>query len=318
MDINKDHPLVSVCVVTYNSSNTIIETLQSILLQTYPNIELVVSDDASTDDTIDKCQKWIEKNGQRFVRTSVFTVSENKGVAANVNRALNEAHGEWIKSIAGDDLLTEDCVDIYMRYIKAHPEFEVLFARVKKFKVQDEKIKILGISPSFEDQKYFDYYNQLPSYQKYREMLENGIKVQSPTIFVKKSVFEMIKFPEEYRFMEDHPMWLRMAKNGVNIYMVPEVTVLYRIGNSLSKNVDEFFYSRLHMASQSLFFWNECRQYYIDENIEKGYNRNMKLLLKYEMIEAFTQNKVSFKNKIIRRFVFNIVNKFAHFELPNK
>ena len=55
-------PLVSICVITYNSSKTVVETLESIKNQSYSNIELVVSDDCSPDNTVELVQQWLEKN----------------------------------------------------------------------------------------------------------------------------------------------------------------------------------------------------------------------------------------------------------------
>ena len=75
-----DFPLVSVPVITYNSSKTVLETLDSIYNQTYQNLELIVSDDCSTDNTVGICREWIEAHKKRFVRTELLTVEKNTGV----------------------------------------------------------------------------------------------------------------------------------------------------------------------------------------------------------------------------------------------
>ena len=59
------NPLVSVVVITYNSCKYVRETLESAKMQTYRNIELIVTDDGSTDATVDICRKWLEANGDR-------------------------------------------------------------------------------------------------------------------------------------------------------------------------------------------------------------------------------------------------------------
>ena len=115
-------PLVSVPVITYNSAKTVIETLDSIKAQTYQNLELIVSDDCSTDNTVEVCQKWIEENKSRFVRTEVVTVEKNTGVAGNLNRAEAACRGEWIKPIAGDDVLLPNCIQDCIDYVAEHPE----------------------------------------------------------------------------------------------------------------------------------------------------------------------------------------------------
>ena len=110
-------PLVSIAVVTYNSSKTVIETLDSIRDQTYLNIELIISDDCSKDDTVEVCRKWVEQNKDRFVRADVFNVEKNTGVSANFNRADAASRGEWGKPIAGDDLLLPNAIQEYVNYI---------------------------------------------------------------------------------------------------------------------------------------------------------------------------------------------------------
>jgi alpha-1,3-rhamnosyltransferase len=57
--VKNQKPLVSVVIITYNSSKYVLETLESAKAQTYQNIELIVSDDCSTDDTVEKCREWI-------------------------------------------------------------------------------------------------------------------------------------------------------------------------------------------------------------------------------------------------------------------
>ena len=78
--------LVSVCVVTYNSAATIVDTLESIKAQTYQNLELVVSDDCSKDDTVKVCREWIAANKDRFAAATVIESEVNTGVSANCHR----------------------------------------------------------------------------------------------------------------------------------------------------------------------------------------------------------------------------------------
>ncbi|GAB1452027.1 hypothetical protein MASR2M47_20830 [Draconibacterium sp.] len=109
--MQNQNPLVSIVVITYNSSKFILDTLESAKEQTYQNLELIITDDCSTDNTIEICQNWIEKNSYRFVNTELITVEKNTGTAPNANRGLKVSKGEWIKFIAGDDFLLTNCID---------------------------------------------------------------------------------------------------------------------------------------------------------------------------------------------------------------
>jgi len=68
----------------------------------------------------------MQKNSARFVRTEVITVPQNSGIAANCNRGVNAAEGTWIKFIAGDDILTADCVDSFVDFVKLNREAKVV------------------------------------------------------------------------------------------------------------------------------------------------------------------------------------------------
>ena len=138
-EIGSKNPLVTVGVLTYNSSRTVLETLDSIKAQSYRNIELVVSDDASTDNTVELCRKWISANKDRFVRCELLTVPKNTGIPANANRRLEAARGVWIKGVAADDLLAPDCVENFINYVNEHPEAEVIFAKYQRFKKEFSK-----------------------------------------------------------------------------------------------------------------------------------------------------------------------------------
>ena len=103
--------LVSVGIITYNSEKTILETLNSAYNQTYKNIELIISDDFSQDNTVNICKEWISEHSSRFVNCFVVTSTQNTGTSANCNRLINYCSGEYLKILAGDDIFTSTCIE---------------------------------------------------------------------------------------------------------------------------------------------------------------------------------------------------------------
>ena len=93
--MKREMPLVTVGIATYNSSEFILETLESIYSQSYPNIELIISDDASSDDTMQKVKKWLATDNRRdrFTNVKLLEFKENTGVSANANRILKVSTG---------------------------------------------------------------------------------------------------------------------------------------------------------------------------------------------------------------------------------
>ena len=106
--------LISVVVLSYNSQSTIIETLDSIKAQTYKDIEIVVADDHSSDNTVAYIQKWQSDND--FSALRIVTSPENTGVTANANRGVRAAKGNAVKIIAGDDTLNVKAIETFYEY----------------------------------------------------------------------------------------------------------------------------------------------------------------------------------------------------------
>jgi glycosyltransferase involved in cell wall biosynthesis len=133
-----NNPLVSVSVVAYNSSKYIVEVLDGVYNQTYQNLELVISDDCSKDNTVELCREWIASHSDRFVRVELLEAEVNQGVCANGNRAIGACRGEWIKGIAGDDALPTDSIQEYVNYVSANPDCEICFAKLRPFGINEE------------------------------------------------------------------------------------------------------------------------------------------------------------------------------------
>ena len=124
--------LVTIGVITYNSSEFVVETLESIKAQTYKNIELIISDDASTDRTVEVCNAWVSKN-EGNINAKVISTKNNTGTAGNCNRILNNCHGEWLKIIAGDDLLMPNAIEQYVNFVRSNDNISHVVANIKCF-----------------------------------------------------------------------------------------------------------------------------------------------------------------------------------------
>lgn len=218
---------VSVAVISYNSEKTIISTLNSILEQDYScsNINLVISDDASKDSTVVVVEKWLAENKALFNSTKLIINDRNLGVSANYNMAVKSCTTEWIKLIAADDLLKEDCLSSNIGFISNLPDAQVVFSYMECFGNSTDIIphisKIGFFSLNAKEQ------NKLLRYFSFNI---------APSQFIRKSLLENVGFAnEEYRLMEDYPLWLKITGAGVRLYFNESVTVKYRIGNSISK-----------------------------------------------------------------------------------
>ena len=125
-----ESPLVSVCIPAYNNAGYIKETIDSVLRQTYRNLELVICDDKSTDNTVEVIEK-IEDT-----RIKLFKNEKNLGMSGNWNNCLKKCRGEFIKLICADDMLSEDCLKKEVRALQEHPTAVLAESDTKLFDME--------------------------------------------------------------------------------------------------------------------------------------------------------------------------------------
>jgi alpha-1,3-rhamnosyltransferase len=226
METMSKQPLVSVTVITYNSSSYIISGLESVKEQTYPNIELIVSDDCSTDNTVEVVQRWLDENGSRFVRTQLVTTDKNTGVAGNCNRARRACKGEWIKGLSGDDKFLPYTIERYVHYVNEHPEAKICFAKLHFWGENEEETN--HVREVYEKSLYPKIKSDDVKHQ-YREILKE-MYVPGPGLFIKKDLYLSVGgFDEKYPFSEEWPFTLRVLKAGNRIYFIDEELYGYQV-----------------------------------------------------------------------------------------
>ncbi len=255
-DVN--NPLVSIIVVTYNSSLFVRETLESAKRQSYNNIELIITDDASTDDTVKVCREWIANNKNRFVRVELKTVEQNTGIAKNCNRGLNMANGEWLKYIAGDDILMDDCIKDYLIFIDENKDISFITSHIQTI---DESGNSINAEEFDYDalQKYFFSKSAQKQLKTYARL---PIFLNSPAFFIRKEAINKAGgFDERFKIYEDICLIYRMNINNYRIYNLEKTTVKYRIHeNAISRSTTEEIESR-RKTEQILIFDIYRRKY---------------------------------------------------------
>ena len=110
-------PLVSMCIPAYNNEEYISDTIESILNQTYKNIELIIVDDCSKDGTLELIRSYEAKDE----RVKVYANEKNLGMAGNWNKALSLTKGEYVKLICADDRLVPTCVEREVEMFERYP-----------------------------------------------------------------------------------------------------------------------------------------------------------------------------------------------------
>lgn len=216
-------PLVTIGIISYNSHLYLREALESAKSQTYNNIELVVSDDCSTDDSIQIARDWIKQNESRFANTVLLTSDHNTGVSGNCQRALEVSHGEWCIFIAYDDILHPNAISSYLQFISRSKDTQIVQGRTANF------------SHSIEDSHYFKFPFQNVYFRdsitaKEQFNIQSKVFVGSgPGFFFNPNVLRQVGgFDLRFPLQEDHALFIKLAKAGFKMYLNNELTIFKR------------------------------------------------------------------------------------------
>ena len=194
--------LVSVVIPTYNREKELEVSVKSVLHQTYDNLEVIVIDDCSTDNTEEMLSK-INDGRVTYIRNE-----QNMGPAVSRNRGARLAKGEFIAFHDSDDEWYPDKLSKQMKVFAKHPDYSLVYCAYK-YSYPDREIQIPGIDT---DKKLLS--------GKMFESLLNENKIGTPTIVVRKDAFfEVDGFDEELRSLEDWEFAIRISENHLIGYV---------------------------------------------------------------------------------------------------
>lgn len=294
------NPLVSIIVVSYNASKTIIETLESIKSQTYSPLELIIGEDHSTDDTALKCEKWLAENNSRFVNSILIVNEENKGVSANLNIGIKSSSGEWIKTL-GDDVLMHNAIEKNVRFVTTN-KCDIVVSKIQSF--VDKTKELLNIAPAA------DYLFPASNHDQYIAFIKNKLNCPSPTWFFKRELYNRLGgYDERFRFSDDIPFAYKILESGCFFSYLPEVTVYYRIKTTSLSNSKS-----LTGKQKQLFFESRSLVYQELQAPALRKNRLYGTLIRKNMLYFLYKKKIHSRDDSLARYfygaLFTLVRMF--------
>ena len=294
------NPLVSVIVITYNSSKYILDGLKSLEDQTYDNIEVIISDDCSTDNTVEICKEWINNSRNKFKRIQLIEASQNTGVAGNLNRGIMASKGDWIKTLSGDDQFLSTSIERYVHYVINNPNVNICFA---KFKFTGEENTSFKLTKAIYEKIFYRRIN-LPPKKQYIENLKQ-MSIPGPGLFYSRKLYDNIKgYDEEYQFCEEDPFTLKVFDSGEYVHFINEKLYIYRIDdNSLGRKDNHHTALTRHLRDRIRFFYD----------IRK--DRLKKEHLYFNIFEEELQCKRYFAN-LSKNILYKVVLKIATYFSP--
>lgn len=210
-------PLVSIITPSYNQGKFIRDTIESVLSQDYPNIEYIVMDGGSTDETVEILKEY----GDRIIWKS----EKDKGQADAVNKGIELAKGQIIGWLNSDDTYLEGAVGKAVSYLITHPDTDMVYG-------EGYYTDITGkITERYLTERY-----------DYRRLAQQCIICQPTAFFTKDIVQKAGMLEEQHQLSMDYELWMRIAGNGKIAYL-PEYLAtsrMYEDNKTLSRRKEVF------------------------------------------------------------------------------
>lgn len=207
---------VSIITVVWNNKETIKDAIESVLNQTYLNIEYIVVDGASNDGTVE-----IIKNYENKI--SKFISEKDKGIYDGLNKGIDLATGDIVAFLHSDDLYENDTIieDIAKEFSKDNSLDGIYGDLIYTYKDDTSKVLRYWKSKDF-----------------HKDLLSQGWMPAHPTLFLKKDIYNKFgKFDLDFKIAADYDFMLRVLKNNIKVKYLPKVLYKMRVGGESNKSI---------------------------------------------------------------------------------
>jgi glycosyltransferase involved in cell wall biosynthesis len=218
-------PLVSIICLCYNHATYVEEALRSVFDQTYANVEVIVVDDASTDNSLDVIRRTIAQHPN----IQLLALPQNLGNCKAFNQGLRLATGEYVVDFATDDVMLPERIEKQLQlFSQRDPSYGVVFTDANYIDTQGHEFR-----------QHYDYLfakkllTTIPQGDVYRDVLSTYF-IASPTMLVRKKVLDELQGYDEALAYEDFDFWVRSARQYKYAFLPERLTNIRRKHQSLS------------------------------------------------------------------------------------
>lgn len=218
----KEYPKVSAFIAVYQQVDFIREAIDSVLIQDYPNLEIIIGDDGSTDGT----QEILKDYQQKYPTLIKLILSkENTGITANCNRIFKECTGKYIAFLAGDDIWLPGKIRTQVDYMENHPECSICYHNLEVFD-NDSGSKIGNFNNSLNP----------PRTGKADVLIRHGCFNGAVANMVRRSNCPDYGFDQRIPIASDWLFWIEILLDDGEIHYIDKVLGRYRVRKGSASN----------------------------------------------------------------------------------
>jgi glycosyltransferase involved in cell wall biosynthesis len=308
-------PLVSVICLCYQHEKFVKQALESIILQTYPNLQILITDDKSTDNSKKIIQQFLKEKDlylqtlpTHFVREIEFdeNITENIGNCKRFNMLFQKAKGKYIIDFATDDIFLPEKIETQVQFFEKLPEkYGVVFTNAWHI---NEKGEI--INPHFKIDEQQKAIEKIPEGDILAPVLRKYF-ICTPTMMIKKDILEKLGGYDENLSYEDFDFWVRSSQLCEYAYFDVLTTLKRDVKNSHAKSFyhtkdNQHLASTLVVLKKALPFCLKKSQYFALRNNtyyhlkQCFWTENFELLEEYDkFLKQISPNQSWFRSLIL-------------------
>ncbi|WP_394561438.1 glycosyltransferase [Aquipseudomonas alcaligenes] len=214
-----EQPLVTVIIASYNHASYVEAAIESVLAQTYPSVELLVVDDGSKDDSVERIQALQRKHGFDF------RVQANQGLARTLNDCIARARGSLIAPFGSDDVMLPERLAKQVAYLQDKPEVGICAGNIAHIDGDGQSLARRDRERPFRRLDFEDVF------------CSDKAGAPAPTLLFRREVLEQVGCFDPSIRLEDLLVELKITRAGYFIDVLPDVLAQYRVhGTNTYKN----------------------------------------------------------------------------------
>ena len=265
-------PLISIIVPLFNVEKYVLQSIESILKQTYKNFELILINDGSTDKTLEIVQKIND------ARINIINNRKNYGLAYSLNRGVQKAKGVFIGRMDGDDLCELNRFEKQVAYLQQHPEVTMVDSIMKYFDENNNDLKKINS-------------NKI-SFESIKKELPKSNCLGHSSILIKTDVLKAYKYNNVGN--EDYELWLRLVSDHKIINKLNEPLLWYRIHSTSYTSLAHKNGTQFYRSAYSKWYFLK-REYFEKKRITKFNTNVLFFMIKDFVIGTYKWIKMLFK-----------------------